>query len=274
MKAGIFGRPSQGVFGLVARGIDALGYQPIFQRPSVWSEHQAQEFDLVVTTGARLHSAQIRDLYRERGVPVIILDLSPIRRDGLWALWPYKLNTVPIEADRDRLSLVHWGQREIGVDVLICGQVAGDAAHGMDREQIRSWFGRTAELVREKLPSHRVIWRPHPQYPFEMPGFDYSDPRKVSFEDALDGVGAVVTFNSTAGLFSISQGIPTFVSHTCFYKEAASGTGLPSMKGSDALPPRDTIEDYFSRLTHCVWAEDELATAEPYRETLARMEVK
>jgi hypothetical protein len=258
---------------MVAEGLEALGYQPVFQRPGVWTEHQAEDFDVVVTMGTRLHSALIRDLYQDRGVPVLVLDLPPIRREGFWALWPYKINIVPTEAPPDRLGLIDFKvRRERGEDILVLGQKAGDAAHGMDREQIRSWFGRTLEMLVTKHPKRRVVWRPHPQYPIGMEGYDNSDPRTESLDDALENVGATVTFNSTAGIRSILDGIPTFVNFTCFYRDAASGTKLPAMDKRDALPPRDTLEDFFSRLTHCVWSEDELRTPAPYAETLARME--
>lgn len=268
MRAGIFGRPGVKPMGAVADGVRALGAEPVFQRPQVWREHEAEDFGLIVTMGLRLHSGNIARLYRERGVPVLTVDLPPIRREGLWAVWPGRINALPATAPPDRLGLVTFERRKAGESVLVCGQKADDAAHGMDTTTLIDYFGRTVSMLKAKHPGRRIIWRPHPQQPLSLSA-ETSDPESETLEEALAGCGALVTFNSTCGITSLAAGIPTFAAREAYYRELCA-PGLPEMGGRDPAPDDEARVAFFSRLTHVCWTEEEIATGRPLEETLGR----
>ena len=255
--------------GFVAEGVSRLGYKPVWQRPQGWQEHEAQDFDLVLTMGVKTHSACIASLYKERGVPVLVVDLPPIRKPRLWALWPGEVNKLPEAAPPHRLRLVRFERQPLGEKILVCGQKANDAAHRMDKATLRDYFTQTVAMLKVKHPDKRIVWRPHPQEPFSLSA-EQSDPEAETLAEALVGCGALVTFNSTCGVEALLAGVPVFCDPSSFYREVTA-PGLPQLGGRDVLPEDESLCDFFSRLTHVCWDERELATPEPYRQTLERM---
>ncbi len=270
MLAGVFGLVNREPMPAVAEGLRAAGFEPVFQRASVWTEDQALPLDLAVTADLKAWGLRIARHYRGEGVPVLTVDLPPIRRPGLWALWPGEVNHVPADAPADRLHLVKLEQREPGQRVLVCGQKANDAAHGMSLQNLQRYFARTVKLLQAKHGRDRVVWRYHPQQPIAFDAVT-SYPEAETIAEALNGdVGAVVTYNSTCGIEGLAAGLPVFSDPSSFYREVSS-PGLPELGGKDRPAPPERVREFFSRLTHTVWTTDELATAEPWLETLERV---
>lgn len=254
--------------GAVAEGLRALGYEPTFRRPQVWRDHEDEDFQLVVTNGLKIHSRRIARAYQKRGVPVLVVDLPPIRKPGLWALWPGRINALPVSAPMNRLDLLEFDSWALGDYALVCGQKAGDAAHEMESATLADYFGRTVSMLQTKHPG-KVVWRPHPEHPLPLP-VETSDPDEETLDEALDGCGALVTFNSTCGIRSLELGIPTFSAHESYYRELCP-PGLPALGGRDPVPDDERRCGFFARLSHVCWRESELATAEPWAETLGRV---
>ncbi len=256
MRAGIFGKPSQETEAAIAEGLRTLGFAVEFQRAGVWTEDQARPYDLVVVRGLRLQSRAIRDHYAELGVPVLIHDLPALRKPGYFSLWDGEINALPADAPDTRLEMVDlkpvkapdWKARP---RLLVCGQKAGDAAHGMDKSNLKRYFSALAALLQDQFRGAQVIWRPHPQERFELAGFELSGETTLEEELARADLGMVATFNSTCGVLALEAGIPVECHPSAFYAAAANGA--------------ESRESLFSRLTHTQWTLEELRTlAAPY----------
>ena len=270
MRAVIYGKPRQRECSAVAEGLTALGHSVLWRNHGYFSEGDAlPDVDLVVTFGQRLHSAAVAREYRSMGVPVLTVDLPPVREpvedheQAYRALWLDHVNWLPDErCSDDRAIRIGWPVRSQragrGRRVLVCGQTADDAAHGMDAASVHEWARSTLEAIAE---FHPVDWRPHPRHQFTVPGFEAQ-----SYGQSLDETlyrgdwWAVVSFNSTAGLTALMQGIPIFCDESCFYSEVAN-TSLSAI--SDPwFPTRGQLAGFFSRLAHVQWTFDELASGE------------
>ncbi len=269
MRAGIYGKTSFGELQAFAEGAARLGYEPVWQRHSVFTPDQVEDFDLVATRGARLHSAAVRDAYMGRGVPVVVVDLPPIRTlESQWALWPGFVNRLPASScPHDRLGAVNFNQAPLGEGVLICGQTAGDAAHGLDRTSLARWYERVVGHI--KRSGRRAVFRPHPQNPMSAPGADLQDPAERSYTEVIgDGWAAVVCINSTCGLEALARGIPVFCDESSFYIEAAQP--IDEMD-SPRRPDPEAVRELFARLSYSQWTPDEIRDGEPIQMTLERM---
>lgn len=267
-RAVVYGKPRQRECAAVAEGLGALGAAVRWRSAGYFTEDDVfDDVDCVVTFGQRVHSKVIASTYRSRGVPVLTVDLPPLRVGELEkaqrALWLNDVNWMPpCPCPPDRLQRLGLSFNERRTDgsagVLVIGQTEDDAAHGMDAVALREWAKSTARAVGE---FYRAVWRPHPQCYFSLNGFELND---EPIDDALArDWRAVVTFNSTVGLRAILAGIPVFCSPSCFYAEL----GMTSLAGlpEPSFPPISRLTQFFSRLAYVQWTFDELASGEAIR---------
>jgi hypothetical protein len=280
-RAVIYGKPRQRECAAVAEGLESLGAAVQWRNHGYFSPGDVlADVDVAVTFGQRLHSAVAAQCYRDAGVPVLTVDLPPIRDTGsdedqkYRSLWLDRVNwlpTGPCPADRMTEMGIEYpaGRREGGRTVLVCGQTEADAAHGMGAVEIRAWSQSTLDAVGEFYP---VLWRPHPKCIFAVDGhsaWSVGQPLEVILRDHWR---AVVTFNSTAGLTALRLGIPVFCDPSCFYAEL----GNVSLAGlsEPRFPTVDEFVGFFSRLTYTQWTFEELANGEALDFVLAEIPAK
>lgn len=272
MRVVVYGKPRQRECAAMAEGCEALGHRVTWRNHGWWDEagDYFEDAGLVVTFGQRLWSGVIADAYRRRGVPVLTVDLPPIRREGYRALWLDRINWMPAgKCDADRLAKMrlHFSPlRDAGDTILVCGQVSGDAAHQMNAKQMRTWAESVIGYLRDA--GYSVLWRPHPQDPFPIDGVRRSDPDTPLEEELRLGTWAIVTHNSTSGITSILEGVPVVCAPDCFYAELCSDS-LECM-ADPYWPTLAERWDFFSRLAYVQWTFDELASGEAMRFVLGQ----
>lgn len=263
-EAVVYGKPRQRECSAVAEGLSALGAAVRWHGIGYFDESDVFDVDVAVTFGQRLWSGGIAEAYRKRGVPVLTIDLPPIRVGELGneqrSLWLDRVNWIPDEAlPTDRFERLGLGvpTRRYGTGVLLCGQVSDDAAHGMDAVDLRQWAQTTADAIGE---FDSVTWRPHPHDKFQLDGFPMQVPT-IPFHEVLERKWwAVATYNSTCGVEALLSGLPVFCSQSSFYGEIAN-TSLAALS-EPHFPDPATAESFFSRLAYTQWTFDELASGE------------
>ena len=269
MRVGLFAKCNHGGMSRLAAGARQIGLEPVWCAPKYWAESNYDEsLGLIVTLGTKLHSKRIADCYRAAGVPVLAMDLPAIRPREFkypfptYALWRDSINNIPQGvADDSRLFIADPKppRGKLGRRILVCGQKADDAAHGMGTAELREYFRHTVRMIRDKHGDARpIIWRAHPEEPFPCPdAHDESEATEGPLEDLLAerSIGAVVTFNSTCGITALASRLPVFCDEQSFYAEVAN-TGLPN--GRDVEPNWDKVDAFLSRVAWTQFTLDEL----------------
>jgi hypothetical protein len=262
MRVVVYGKPRQRECAAVAEGFRAFGAAVSWCAPKGWTEAEADpSVDMVVTFGQRVHSGRIAKEYRRLGVPVLTVDLPPIRVQGMdetyRALWLNYVNWMPPgQHEPDRLQLFNLEFRPLnwGRVVLLCGQTENDAAHGLGPVELRKWANDQAEAIGDW---YRVTWRPHPRCAFHLDGWPAAT-LDEPVEDVLRrGWHACVTYNSTVGLTALLNGVPVFCDPSSFYAELCS-TSLARLT-EPRWPSIGERVAFFSRLAYVQWTFDELA---------------
>jgi hypothetical protein len=128
--------------------------------------------------------------------------------------------------------------------VLVLGQVAFDAQHGLSRGELNKWISE------RRVAGAQMRYRPHPQ------GLEL--PPERSLDEDLEWCDHVLTYNSTAGLEALRRGIPVTSSTNCFYRDLCNGP----------CPDVATRERFFRRVAWAQWTEQEIVDGTVYREYL------
>lgn len=155
------------------------------------------------------------DWQKREGGPVLVMERAALQPRNIWTGCGFNglagRATYPKAQDGGARWRKHFGKLEKpwragGNHVLICGQVAGDAAlWGVD---FRRWATQQARDLVQR--GWHVRYRPHP---FTLKSGDRWCPQGAKFSDKpygedLADAAFVVTFNSTAGVESVLAGIP------------------------------------------------------------------
>lgn len=254
----------------MAEGFTALGHAVTWHGVNGFTADDVIDTDVAVTFGQRLWSGEIAKAYRSIGVPVLTIDLPPIRREGYRALWLNHVNWIPESSCppyRLQMLGVRLGVRERGRGFLVCGQKGGDAAHEMSKGQIRQWAETACRHAKG------AVWRPHPQEVFDLRGVPMSDPRNHSLDEILRrNWRALVTFNSTCGWEALIRGIPVVCSPTAPYAQACS-TSLADLENPKRPSVRERIA-LLSRAAFTQWTWDELASGEAQNFVLNQLQFR
>ncbi|MEI2416210.1 hypothetical protein V8Z80_08500 [Orrella sp. JC864] len=219
---------------------------------------ERETFDLVVVYGMKA-GRRVRDTYAAAGVPVVVIDWGYMRRvndpseaaAGYFQVGLAGLNRVPAFAcPPDRFDALGLEVVEQGGDpqgyVLVCGQVPGDAAHGLDAEALQSWLA-------EQLGARAgAVYRPHPRGGVDLPGVE-SDRRPLA--ESLAGARLVVAYNSNVGHDALLAGVPVVCGPGAAYEDLA-GEQLPSIEDRRA---------YFARLAYGQWTLEEMRSGQCQR---------
>lgn len=274
MRLGLFGHSARSESRAVAAGAHALGWEVVWQRHEVWTEDQYEPFDVIATFGLRAHSGRVAAHYKERGTPVLVLDLPALRLPGYFALWLNEINALPPVAPHDRLDRVTFKSAPMGDGILICGQKGGDQAHGLSSAEMRAWAAQALWQVRARNPGRRIVWRPHPQETFYVDGAEPENPTSRSLEGALRSgeFFAVVTHNSTCGVHALLDGLPVYADPDAFYACVAQRDRYPSQAVTPELPTDNQLRRFFARVMYSQWTLEEIATGVPIEAALAPLD--
>src|SRR5690606_21813531 len=193
MRVGVYTGANHPAGPALTEGFLSIGAQAS-PRCSQYPRADAAPSTLVVVYGARA-GARVRQCYEAAGVPVVTVDWGYMarvntreeRETGHYQVGLGGLNSLPpFECPPDRfkalgVKVTAKGGNPEGYTLLI-GQVPGDAAHGMDRAQMRRWL--TAMAAQHP----NVRYRPHPLGRIELPGVPELT---VTLADALAGARLV-----------------------------------------------------------------------------------
>jgi hypothetical protein len=265
----IHARRGDGNIEAFATGCQAAGYRATWLRPSLWNAKD----DLVPTASAVLvhgmsgNAHQIHAAYRAIGVPVWILDLPRLREELLGiGLFLNSFQWLPEQIVREPVTGPLLAERTPEV-ALVCGQKAGDFAHGMDAGELEQWARYTIARVRviTKLP---VVYRPHPLDRVAMPldgyGADEWSPAATPLLEELQRAALMVTHNSTAGWEAIAAGVPVFATDpACAYREYALPASEQMLRIRELEPPRRL--EALGRAASSQWTMYELARPDVIR---------
>ena len=263
MNIGVYGHIGHKGVRAVVAGFQAIGHKAVIRTAKYFSG-EAEGFGLVVVAGE--HSGRrVAEAYREAGVTVLTLDWGYINRvnspaehkSGHWQVGVGGLNRIPaFECPSDRFDALGVDLVERGGDpdgyVLVCGQVPGDAAHGLGYNGYAAWL----RDVLSRYPD--AVYRPHPA---GAPLYSHPVTHEGPLADALRGARLVVTYNSNVGHDALLAGVPVIAEGRSAYKE---------LEGEE-LPCMDVRRAYFSRAAYGQWTVAEMATGEPQRFWLERM---
>lgn len=257
MKIGVYGHIGhKGVRAAVA-GFEAIGHSAVIRTAKYWNG-STERFDLVVVAGEHAGRA-VAKAYRASGVPVLTLDWGYIKRvnsrdehaSGYWQVGADGLNSIPpFECPPDRFEALGVDIEEQGGNpsgyVLVCGQVPGDAAHGLGYMGYVEWL----HDVLRRYPD--AVYRPHPA---GVTSVLHPRMSEGPLDEALAGTRLVVTYNSNVGHDALLAGVPVLAEGKSAYKE---------LEG-DALPSLDARQAYFNRVAYGQWTVAEMETGEPQR---------
>lgn len=252
MKVGIYFRTAHPVATAIAAGFSV---HEVHHREPTLYRGEVESFDLVVVNGWR-SGKRVAKSYEAAGVPVLVVDFGYLKRvnapdeymQGHWQVGLGGLNRIPSFAcpsdrfDALGLDIAKAGGNPQG-NVLVCGQVPGDAAHGMDAHSLREW-------LREKMREYPdAIYRPHPRGGIAIPGHANNH---QPLADALAAARLVVTYNSNVGHDALLAGVPVVCGPGAAYGELAG----------EALPSIEERREYFSRVAYGQWTAEEMASGE------------
>jgi len=219
----------------------------------------ADRVAFAVTVGEHLPERRARLMLSASGIQTIVLDLGYFDRpqdasdvSGYNQAGWDRIGWIPDDAPGDRwaaLGLEILEPRPVKAHperILALGQVEHDSQHGLDGEEIESWlYGASARLRFGGVGRTRAKMklRPHPKQGWRpLQRWGVSTALDKTLEEDLAWADVVVTYNSTAGLEAIRQGIPVLCSDRAFY----AGVTM------------EEREKFFHRVAYAQWKMEEL----------------
>lgn len=265
-----------------ARGCRELGGQVMTLDESYGSKLdqvlRAGNVALCFTSGMHAPEDLARGLCAGHGVPLVILDLGYLKRaqhpQDAGGYNQVGLNhscwIPPTEQPADR-----W--EALGVELkpprpadrppvaLVLGQMPNDSQHGLTAMQLIAYLSERAAFWHAR--GYAIHYRPHPAaMVVALRGVGSVTLRQSNEESlarALTDARVAVTFNSTAGLEALLEGVPVDCAPTAHYAEVAS-YGWEETPESPPLA-RSVMEAYLHRLAYGQWTVPELQAGAPLR---------
>ncbi len=287
MRIGIYAREdSKSPITDLSVGLRKLGHEAIFRRPNFFHESDKEQFDTVALLGQKPEcNRRILSYYSRRKVPVLLLDYSPLQPSHSpimrswymgWGSYGWLPDTIPEGANRS--IKYSWlllrpikKKRPVEGYILYCGQVPGDAFHGLSDTQMKERVAFEIAQIREHT-KRKVIFRPHPHYQQAIHwkvGADEGMPSEVGIDEALMGSWALVTVNSNSCLDAIRLGVPAFVTGVSAYSRIVN-TDL-SQIDSPIVPDSEAVSNFYERYSHTSWERNEFLDGSAAQFMLERM---
>ena len=236
--------------------------------PYKWRNHnhfrsdEMEGFSSVVISGLRGKGAEIRDAYTHNKIPCVVVDYGYLNRvsgikDFESRHWQVGLNRLgwipPFECKADRFNAlgIDIKPHKRGEIVYVCAQHIDDPSHGLSEAGIKSWAASMLNVLRLHTDKP-IYWRPHPDSPIEVEGYDGISTGFMDWDDAH----CVVCINSNIGLDALINGVPVFCDASAPYNALANlniaGIDAPSM------PSEADLRQYLHRVAYAQWTLDEM----------------
>lgn len=223
-------------------GVDMLCCWSV-KKASVWQWHRITGGPVLVMERGHL---QPRTIYTSLGF------------NGLSRRATYAQTLDGGERWRKHFAQLEKPWRTGGEVTIVCGQVAGDAAiWGVN---FQSWAQTCIDLLRGQ--GKKVVYRPHPfslrQGDLWKPkGAEWSNPL-TKLEADMQRAEAIVTYNSTAGVEAVLEGVPTVT-----FDKGAMAWDVTSHKIADPLVQPDRTA-WQHRMAYTSWHPDEIKSGEAW----------
>jgi len=242
-------------------GLDSLG-----ENFFVSKDYQKCDVAVIwgITSNRALKKTKYRDQIRSAHPHTIVIERGFIKRDDYfsvgWGDTGGLGDYVNSNVGEDRWNLLNvpmsdW--KKDGDYILVCGQVAHDTA--VQHVDYRTWLKQKIESLR--VTSNRpIVFRPHPLYKGELGPFSGVTTSKKSLEDDFSSAFAVVTLNSTSGVESVLEGIPTFSFHKrSMVYEVSNHHDIQVNQ-----PQKPDRQDWAHKIAYSQWSTDEISCGKPW----------
>jgi len=248
----------------MADGVRALGGEPLFTDPD-----RSDRVRFVVCWGHHPRDAAFRARWRGLGVPLLIMELGYLRRcagsgdpDGYSQLGFGGIGWIPPRApDAARFESLGLDVAQPvqgrGKQLLVLGQVPHDAQHNLGPEALAGWL--TEEAAVFAAQNWEILYRPHPKHTITTLRLPHVRLDEGTLSEAFSKVGAVLTYNSTAGIEAMIAGLPVHCHPSAHYAEVASYLAPFDKFSAD----RNAVLSYLHRLAWAQWSCAELARGAP-----------
>lgn len=232
----------------------------------------------VLWHGRMLPNQTVWNTYREKNLPVIVIEVGGIKRGTTWKVginginrdaW-FGNNTSLDNSRVDSLGIKLKPWRTVGEYVLICGQ-HDKSLQWQHMSRMSNWFLDTYDEIR-KYSDRPIIFRPHPRcrLPHIERGLKHvyrQEPTKIDntyddFDMGFDNVWATISYSSNPGIHSIIKGVPAFVStHSLAY---GAGNDIDFLHDIEQplMPDRS---QWLINYAHTEWTVEEIAQGIPVK---------
>lgn len=288
MRIGIYAREdSKAPITDLAVGLMKLGHEAVFRRPNFFKESDADKFDVVAVLGQRPEcNKRILRHYLACMIPVLLLDHSPLQHihDAQMHCWyagwngygwlPDKLPENSARAEKFHIYLTAPVKRKKPKEghILYCGQVPGDAFHGLSEDQMIQRFRQEISEIR-RHSNRKIIFRAHPHYPKSLiwdVGADEMQSNATNLHHFLENsVHALVTVNSNSCIDAIRSGVPAFVTGVSAYSRIVN-TDLSQIE-NPVIPDLPSVAHFYERYAHTSWERSEYLDGTAARFMLERI---
>lgn len=269
----IYGLPELEPLRAFAEGLQSL------DRRIYWRNHNAyagevERFDAVVVYGGRPPGDLISERYTAAGKPVVVIDHGYLKRvhrvtdysHGHFQVGMRRLGWVPNAAPsyrREALGVAAKARQARRVRrILVCGQVAADAQHGLGEAAMIDAYSRLGASIR--AGGGRPFFRRHPFFQsIGDPDIEQAPGADSPLSEVLTEFDAVAALNSNAGLEALIEGVPAITTMRSHYDELAYR--WPIRLGAIEAPPPARINALLDRIAYAQWTAEEMRRGQPQR---------
>lgn len=279
MKLSIFdnfgAQNSAPVFAALRQGLDKLGIKHASHDLScdiavIWS----------VVWGGRMKPNQlIWQRFRDRGCPVIVLEVGMLDRGRTWKMalngtGAYAYHGHGLDLGRARkLGMYTAPWTNSGDHIIVCAQRT-DSLQWQGQPDMSTWLQAMHDRLR-LYTDRPLVLRPHPRQKIPAaPGFQLSVPGAIigtydhfDLDHDIRSAWAVVNHNSGPGVTAVLRGIPAFVDPSSLAAPVAN-FDLASIE----LPLRPDRGTWLLQLCHTEWTLEEIATGWPVERLLSGLQ--
>ena len=267
-------RNSGAVFAAFRQGLESLG----FQHASHDSNADVAVIWSVVWAGRMKPNQQVWQQFRNRGRPVIVLEVGLLDRGRTWKMavngtGSYAFHGHGIDLDRPKkLGIKTTPWRTTGDHVVICTQRT-DSLQWQGQPDVAAWLADLRNRLR--LYTQRPLrLRPHPRQRVPViAGFDIDPPRSMAgtydsfdLEHGLHQAWAVINHNSGPGVQAIIGGVPAFVDASSLAAPVAN-FDLANIE----TPSKPDRGAWLLQLCHTEWTLEEIASGWPIERLLPNL---
>ena len=254
-------------------GIKKQGYTIEQHYPALLQPMNPPFCHLAVSNGLRAAPARTAQFLKEKAdVSTIVYDLGYIdrsdcnSRNGYYQMGLNRLGWLPdFECPSDRFNNLGVSIPRV-VDnhkdtVLVCAQKFNDPQHGMGAQEMHKVMKGACDYYKDL--GFKVLFRPHPKSKFGIEG--YESP-KETLQESLGKCRLMVTYNSTAGVDALLQGVPVVaIAEEVHYKSVTAKLSQETL----SLPTNSQLESYFYKLAYAQWKLEEVKAGYPFKFLLA-----